>query len=344
MDKEKVLEVRDLKVSFKTYNGEVQAVRGVNFDVNKGETLAIVGESGCGKSVTSQSIMRLIPEPPGWIKSGEVLFEGKDLTQVSEKEMEDIRGKEMAMIFQDPMTSLNPTLTVGKQIMEGLIKHQHAEKHEAKERALEMLRLVGIPSPETRINQYPHQFSGGMRQRAMIAIALACRPKLLIADEPTTALDVTIQAQILDLMNELKEKLQTSTILITHDLGVVADVADRVVVMYAGKVIESGTVEEIFYRPRHPYTWGLMGSMPRLDITREKRLNPILGTPPDLLSPPQGCPFAARCKHAMKICQQQMPESTSVEESSTHQVNCWLEHPMAPAVEPPAEVAGGGSK
>ncbi|PTX59124.1 oligopeptide transport system ATP-binding protein [Melghirimyces profundicolus] len=344
MEKDKILEVNDLHVSFKTYNGEVQAVRSVSFDVKKGETVAIVGESGCGKSVTSQSIMRLIPEPPGWIKSGEVLFDGKDLTKVSEKEMEGIRGKDIAMIFQDPMTSLNPTMTVGKQIMEGLVKHQNMGKAQAKERALEMLRLVGIPSPERRINQYPHQFSGGMRQRAMIAIALACAPQLLIADEPTTALDVTIQAQILDLMNDLKERLGTSIILITHDLGVVADVADRVVVMYAGKVIESGTVEEIFHRPRHPYTWGLMGSMPRLDLTRDKELSPITGTPPDLLSPPKGCPFAARCKHAMKVCQREMPETTQVRGSGSHKVNCWLEHPMAPAVEPPAEVVGGGSK
>lgn len=258
--------------------------------------------------------------------------------------MEAIRGKEIAMIFQDPMTSLNPTMTVGKQIMEGLIKHQNLGKAQAKERALEMLRLVGIPSPESRIDQYPHQFSGGMRQRAMIAIALACAPKLLIADEPTTALDVTIQAQILGLMNDLKEKLETSTILITHDLGVVAETADRVVVMYAGKVIETGTVDEIFYRPRHPYTWGLMGSMPRLDLSREKELTPILGTPPDLLSPPKGCPFASRCKHAMKICKQQMPETTTVQEGGSHQVACWLEHPMAPAVESPVEMVGGGSK
>ncbi|MDR6226286.1 ABC transporter ATP-binding protein [Desmospora profundinema] len=339
-----LLQVKDLHVSFSTYNGEVKAVRGVSFDVRKGETVAVVGESGCGKSVTSQSIMRLIPRPPGVFKKGEILFNGKDLTKLREQEMEKIRGKEIAMIFQDPMTSLNPTMTVGRQIMEGLIKHQHLSKDKAKVRALEMLRLVGIPSPESRINQYPHQFSGGMRQRAMIAIALACAPKLLIADEPTTALDVTIQAQILDLMNELKEKLNTSIILITHDLGVVAETADRVVVMYAGKVIESGTVEEIFYHPRHPYTWGLMGSMPRLDQTREQELNPITGTPPDLLSPPKGCPFAARCKHAMKICTQEMPETTVVGRDGFHQVACWLEHPMAPAVEPPAEVVGGGSK
>ncbi|MDN4595477.1 ABC transporter ATP-binding protein [Polycladomyces subterraneus] len=339
---EKVLEVRDLHVSFDTYNGEVKAVRGVSFDLKKGETLAIVGESGCGKSVTSQTIMRLIPNPPGRIKQGEILFDGKDLTKLSEREMEKIRGAEIAMIFQDPMTSLNPTMTVGRQITEGLMKHQKMSKEEAKKKAVEMLRLVGIPSPESRVNQYPHQFSGGMRQRAMIAIALSCAPKILIADEPTTALDVTIQAQIMELMKELQEKLNTSIILITHDLGVVADVADRVVVMYAGKVVETGTVEEIFYRPRHPYTWGLMASMPRLDQKKEQELLPIPGSPPNLIAPPKGCPFAARCKHVMKICQERMPDVTNI--SSNHQVSCWLEHPMAPKVEPPAQLVEGGAK
>lgn len=334
----KILDVQDLHVSFKTYNGEVKAVRGVSFDVNKGETVAIVGESGCGKSVTSQTIMRLIPSPPGMIKKGEIIFEGKDLTKLSEDEMQSIRGAEIAMIFQDPMTSLNPTLTVGRQITEGLMKHQKMSAHDAKVKAVEMLRLVGIPSPESRIKQYPHQFSGGMRQRAMIAIALSCAPKLLIADEPTTALDVTIQAQIIDLMKELQEKIETSIILITHDLGVVADIADRVVVMYAGKVIETGTLDEIFYNPKHPYTWGLLASMPRLNQSSDQELLPIPGAPPDLLSPPTGCAFAARCKHAMKICTQQMPESTSV--SDSHKVACWLEHPMAPDVKPPIEIGG----
>lgn len=336
----KILEVRDLHVSFKTYNGEVQAVRGVSFEVNKGETVAIVGESGCGKSVTSQTIMRLIPNPPGFIKSGEIIFNGKDLTKTSEKEMQKVRGAEIAMIFQDPMTSLNPTMTVGKQITEGLMKHQKLSAAQAKKKAIEMLKLVGIPSPESRLNQYPHQFSGGMRQRAMIAIALACAPKLLIADEPTTALDVTIQAQIIDLMKDLQDKIETSIILITHDLGVVADIADRVVVMYAGKVIESGPLEEIFYNPRHPYTWGLLASMPRLDQKSDQELLPIPGSPPDLIAPPKGCPFAARCKHAMKVCTERMPETTHV--TSSHQVACWLEHPMAPKVEPPAIAVGGG--
>ncbi|UWE04146.1 ABC transporter ATP-binding protein [Laceyella sacchari] len=335
----KILEVKDLHVSFKTYKGEVKAVRGVDFHLDKGETIAIVGESGCGKSVTSQTIMRLIPNPPGVIKQGEIIFEGTDLTKASEKQMEKIRGSEISMIFQDPMTSLNPTLTIGTQIMEGLIKHQKLDKKTAREKAIEMLRLVGIPSPESRLDQYPHQFSGGMRQRAMIAIALACQPKVLIADEPTTALDVTIQAQIIDLMKALQEKTGTSIILITHDLGVVADIADRVVVMYAGKVVESGKLEEIFYQPKHPYTWGLLGSMPRLDLTRDQELLPIMGTPPNLLDPPKGCPFAARCQHAMSICTQEMPELDEV--SSTHQVACWLQHPMAPEVKPPTAAVGG---
>lgn len=335
----KLLEVRDLHVSFKTYNGEVKAVRGVTFDPEKGETLAIVGESGCGKSVTSQTIMRLIPNPPGFIKEGEILFEGDDLAKATEKQMEKIRGKEIAMIFQDPMTSLNPTMTVGAQIIEGLVRHQKMSKAEARNKAIEMLRLVGIPSPESRLAQYPHQFSGGMRQRAMIAIALACQPKILIADEPTTALDVTIQAQIIDLMKELQKKTGTAIILITHDLGVVADIADRVVVMYAGIVIETGKLDEIFYNPRHPYTWGLLGSMPRLDLRSDQKLLPIPGSPPDLISPPKGCPFAARCKYAMKICKEQMPERTDI--SSTHQVACWLEHPMAPDVKPPVAAVGG---
>ncbi|QKG83765.1 ABC transporter ATP-binding protein [Kroppenstedtia pulmonis] len=342
MEKDNLLEVRDLHVSFDTYNGEVQSVRGVSFTVAKGETLAIVGESGCGKSVTSQSIMRLIPEPPGRIKSGEVRFEGKDLTRLRDKDMEEIRGKEIAMIFQDPMTSLNPTMTVGRQITEGLVKHQGLSKEEARRKAVEMLEMVGIPSPRSRIKQYPHQFSGGMRQRVMIAIALACSPKLLIADEPTTALDVTIQAQILEIMKDLQKKLDTSIVLITHDLGVVAEMADRVVVMYAGKVMETGTVEEIFYRSRHPYTWGLMESVPRLDLSRGQNLTPIKGTPPDLLNPPQGCPFAGRCQHAMKICKIELPETTDC--SDTHQVACWLEHPLSPDVSAPYEMVGGGCK
>ncbi|OYD08323.1 ABC transporter ATP-binding protein [Paludifilum halophilum] len=325
-----VLEINNLHVSFQTYAGEVHAVRGVDLHLEKGETLAIVGESGSGKSVTAQSVMRLIPSPPGKIKQGEILFEEKDLTKVSQRDMFRLRGSEIGMIFQDPMTSLNPTMTVGKQIMEGLKWHQKMNLSDAKKRAVEMLRLVGIPLPEKRVNQYPHQFSGGMRQRAMIAIALACNPKILIADEPTTALDVTIQAQILELMKELQHKTETAIILITHDLGVVAESAERVAVMYGGKVVETGRVEEIFNRSRHPYTWGLMGSMPRLDWQQDVELHPIPGSPPDLFDPPKGCPFADRCPHAMHICHEEMPEETEV--SDSHRVSCWLEHPQAPSV------------
>ncbi|HZG77591.1 MAG TPA: ABC transporter ATP-binding protein, partial [Paenibacillus sp.] len=284
-----ILEVKDLRVSFNVRGGEVQAVRGVDFDVKKGEAVAIVGESGCGKSVTAQTIMRLIPSPPSVIKSGSIKFKGEDLIKKSEKEMEAIRGKDIGMIFQDPMTSLNPTLTIGRQITEGLIKHQKMTKQAAKERAIEILKLVGIPNPEARFAQYPHEFSGGMRQRAMIAIALACNPSLLIADEPTTALDVTIQAQILTLMKDLQSRLGTSIILITHDLGVVADMCDRVIVMYAGKVVETGTKWEVFKNPKHPYTKGLLRSVPRLDQKKDEELIPIIGTPPDLIKPPAGC-------------------------------------------------------
>ncbi|MFS8580004.1 MAG: ABC transporter ATP-binding protein [Novibacillus thermophilus] len=338
----KMLEVNDLRVSFETYAGEVQAVRGVSFELDKGETLAIVGESGCGKSVTAQSVMRLVPTPPGRYKGGSVLFEGKDLMKLKEKEMQSIRGAEISMIFQDPMTSLNPTMTVGKQIVEVLMRHQKVSKAQAFSRAVDMLRRVGIPNAKERAEQYPHQFSGGMRQRVMIAIALVCEPKILIADEPTTALDVTIQAQILDIMVELQKKIDTAIILITHDLGIVANVAQRVAVMYAGKIVETGTLEEIFYDPKHPYTWGLLTSVPRLDSDRANELVAIPGTPPDLISPPKGCPFAARCPHAMKVCQEEMPADTEV--SPGHSVACWLEHPMAPNVKPPAAVGGGGTR
>lgn len=328
MDREKILEVKDLHVSFDTYAGEVQAVRGVTFDLCKAEAIAIVGESGCGKSVTAKSIMKLIPMPPGRFKKGNIIFNGKDITSYTRKQMESIRGSEIGMIFQDPMTSLSPTMLVGKQIAEGLMQHQKIKKKEAKEKSIEMLRLVGIPNPESRINQYPHEFSGGMRQRAMIAIALACNPKLLIADEPTTALDVTIQAQILDLMKELKRKIDTSIILITHDLGVAANIAERVIVMYAGKVVESGYISDIFYRPQHPYTWGLLKSVPRLDAGNKEELIPIIGTPPDLFSPPKGCAFAARCKYSMRICYEMQPEMTQCGEG--HNAACWLQHPYAP--------------
>lgn len=334
-----ILNVKDLHVSFHTNNGEVEAVRGVNFAVRKAETVAIVGESGCGKSVTSQAIMRLISMPPGEIKQGQILFDDRDLTKVSEREMQQIRGAEIAMIFQDPMTSLNPTITIGKQIAEVFIRHKNMSKKSANQKALEMLKLVGIPSAESRMKHYPHQLSGGMRQRVMIAIALSGNPKILIADEPTTALDVTIQAQIMDLMKELQQRFDTAIVLITHDLGVVAESADHVVVMYAGKVIETGTVDEIFADPRHPYTWGLLASMPRLNQKSDQELLPIFGTPPDLLDPPQACPFTARCPYAMKICTEEMPALT--EPTPTHRVACWLDHPEAPEVRPPEIVEGG---
>ncbi|RNB89059.1 ABC transporter ATP-binding protein [Brevibacillus nitrificans] len=324
---ERILDVKDLHVSFHTYAGEVKAVRGVNFHVNRGEAVAIVGESGCGKSVTAQTLMKLIPMPPGDIKKGEILFNGEDIVKKSNKEMEGIRGKDIGMIFQDPMTSLNPTMTIGSQITEGLVKHQNMSRTAARDRAIELLTMVGIPQPEKRIEQYPHEFSGGMRQRAMIAIALACSPKLLIADEPTTALDVTIQAQILDLMKDLQKKTGTSIILITHDLGVVAEMCDRVIVMYAGKVIETGTVDDIFYNPQHPYTKGLLRSVPRLDLNRDEPLTPIFGTPPDLLRPPVGCGFTARCESAMRVCQEIDPDLTEV--STSQRAACWLQHPLA---------------
>jgi len=339
MSNNALLQVKDLQVSFMTYAGEVQAVRGVTFDLNKGEVLAIVGESGCGKSVTAQTIMRLIPNPPGVIKKGSILYDGKtDITKLTDKQMEKVRGSEMGMIFQDPMTSLNPTMPVGKQITESLVKHQNLSRDKAVARAIELLTLVGISNPESRVKQYPHEFSGGMRQRVMIAIALACSPKLLIADEPTTALDVTIQAQIIELMKKLSEQTEASIILITHDLGVVADMAQRVVVMYAGKVVEQGSVDEVFYESRHPYTWGLLRSVPRLDQRADEELVPIPGTPPDLIAPPKGCAFAARCPFAMAICAEQDPEHTKL--SATHSAACWLMHPEAPEVKRPVEVGG----
>lgn len=323
---EKILEIDDLHVHFSTYGGTVQAVRGVNLYLNKGETLAIVGESGSGKSVTSNSIMQLIPSPSGKIVRGSIRFKGKDLVKTSKKEMRAIRGVDISMIFQDPMTALNPTLTVGDQLTEGLKQHTSVGSTEAKAKALEMLRLVGIANPESRLKQYPHQFSGGMRQRIVIAMALICEPDLLIADEPTTALDVTIQAQIMELFKEIQEKTGVSIILVTHDLGVVARVADRVAVMYGGKIIETGDKDDIFYHPQHPYTIGLLQSVPRLDM-KEGILQPIDGTPPDLFAPPQGCPFTARCAHAMQVCANVHPVTSYLSES--HQVECWLQDARA---------------
>ncbi|MFS1515304.1 ABC transporter ATP-binding protein [Bacillus sp. SCS-151] len=327
-----ILEVKDLAISFHTFAGEVKAVRGVNFHVNKGETLAIVGESGSGKSVTTQSIMKLIPTPPGEYVRGSIMFNGEDIVQKTEKQMEKIRGKDIGMIFQDPMTSLNPTMRVGHQIMEGLIKHQSMSKAEARLETINLLNMVGIPMPEKRVDEYPHQFSGGMRQRVVIAIALSSRPKLLICDEPTTALDVTIQAQILELLKDLQEKMDMAVIFITHDLGVVANVADRVAVMYAGQIVETGTVDEIFYSPEHPYTWGLLGSMPSLEGS-EDELYAIPGSPPNLINPPVGDAFALRSEYAMKIDFEMEPPMFKV--SNTHYAKTWLLHESAPKVDPP---------
>ena len=336
--KKKILEVNDLRIHFKTYAGIVQAVRGVNFELYEGETLAIVGESGSGKSVTSNALMKLIPEPPGIYAGGEIKFEGRDLISLSDKEMLTIRGNEIAMIFQDPMTALNPTMRIGKQIMEVLLKHKKVNSKEAaKVRSIELLDLVGIPFPEKRFKAYPHELSGGMRQRVVIAIALAADPKLLIADEPTTALDVTIQAQILELMKEIQKASNTSIIFITHDLGVVANVADRVAVMYAGQIVEYGTVEDIFYNPKHPYTWGLLGSMPDLNNSNDELLRAIPGSPPNLINPPKGCAFAPRNELALAIDFEEEPPMFQI--SDTHFAKTWLLHPNAPKIDLPEIVA-----
>ncbi len=320
MSKEPILEVRDLKTYFYTEDGVVKAVDGVSFELYEGETLGIVGESGSGKSVTSLSIMRLLDEK-GRIVGGEVLFKGKNLLELSEAEMRKIRGNEIAMIFQEPMVALNPVYTIGDQIMEAITLHQGLNEREAREMAVDLLRKVGIPEPEKRVDQYPHQLSGGMRQRAMIAMALSCRPSILIADEPTTALDVTIQAQILDLMKSLQREYGMALIMITHDMGVIAEVADRVAVMYAGKVVEYGEVHEIFKRPRHPYTYGLLSSIPRLDIEQEK-LKSIPGTVPDPLNFPPGCRFHPRCEFAQERCREEEPEM--VEVGPRHYSRCFF--------------------
>lgn len=330
---EKILEVKNLHVSFRTYAGEVKAVRGVGFELNKGETLAFVGESGCGKTVTAKAVMRLLKPPFAEIKpESQIICDGKDVLRMTDKELYQFRGEDVSMIFQDPMTSLNPTMTVGRQIMESLMIHRKLNKAEARQEAIHMLDMVKIPSPEKRIDNYPHEMSGGMRQRVMIAIALACNPKILIADEPTTALDVTIQAQIMDLMRDLKDKMNTAIILVTHDLGVVANFADRIQVMYAGQIVERGTAREIFYESRHPYTWALLSSVPKLNGESKEELYALQGTPPDLLLPLQECPFASRCKYCMRICKERNPMETSL--SDTHKVSCWLQHPKAPKVTP----------
>ena len=320
MDKEKLLEVKNLKTYFYTYEGASKAVDGVDFEIYPGETLGVVGESGCGKSVTALSILRLIPIPPGKILDGEILFEGKDLLKLNDKGIRSVRGKEISMIFQEPMTSLNPVYTIGDQISEAIMTHKKVGKTEAKKRSIEMLQKVGIPLPTQRFSEYPFQFSGGMRQRAMIAMALSCGPKLLIADEPTTALDVTIQAQILDLINSLKDQFNMSIMMITHDLGVIAEVSDRVVVMYAGKVVEYADVETLFEEPMHPYTWGLMNSIPKIGH-KIKRLATIPGVVPSSLKFPKGCKFNNRCLLADEKCFNLEPDL--VEVTKGHTVRCW---------------------
>ncbi len=321
-----LLSIRDLSVNFKVYGGTVHAVRQLNLELARGETLAIVGESGCGKSVTCQAVMGLVQKPSGQIASGEIVFDGQDLLKLPKPKQREIQGNRIAMIFQDPMTALNPTLTIGEQLTEGVRKHKGLSKEAAYDKAVEMLNLVGIAEARSRLSQYPHQFSGGMRQRIVIAMALMCDPDLLIADEPTTALDVTIQAQVLELFERIQEKTGVAIILITHDLGVVAKIADRIAVMYAGQCIEFGSRQDIFYRPQHPYTQGLLASVPRLDM-QEDSLKPIEGYPPDLFAPPKGCGFFARCKQKLLVCEQYPPSLYDVE--SEHKVLCWLQDARA---------------
>ena len=318
-----LIEVRNLQTQFFTQDGIVHAVNGINYEVAEGETVAIVGESGSGKSVGVMSLIRLIPEPPGKIVNGEVEFDGQDLLQLNEEELRQIRGNRIAMIFQDPMTSLNPVLTIGRQITEALELHLNMNREESRSRAIELLELVGIPDAGARLDDYPHQFSGGMRQRVMIAMGLSCNPQLLIADEPTTALDVTIQAQIVDLVTRLQTELGMAIIWITHDLGVVAGLADRVLVMYAGFIVEEGPVDVIYGQPRHPYTLGLLRSIPRLDLGRQKRLIPIEGLPPDLLDPPESCPFAPRCPFVIDKCLEENPPLMAID--SVRKSACWVD-------------------
>jgi len=318
-----LLEVKDLTTRFYTMDGVVHAVNGISYTLEEGEALGIVGESGCGKSVSVLSVMGLIPDPPGKIVAGQVLYQGQDLLKLGDKEMQRIRGKDIAMIFQDPMTSLNPVLTIGRQISETLIVHLGASQEQARRRAIELLDLVDIPQAADRIGDYPHQFSGGMRQRAMIAMALACNPSILIADEPTTALDVTIQAQIVDLVKGLRHKLGMAVIWITHDLGVIAGLVENLIVMYAGFIVERGNVDDIYADPRHPYTQALLKSLPRVDRTSEEKLATIDGLPPDLLGLPPGCPFTPRCERAVERCRQANPRLEPV--SSDHEAACWVD-------------------
>jgi oligopeptide/dipeptide ABC transporter ATP-binding protein len=328
-----LLQVNDLKTHFYTFEGTVKAVDGITYELEEGETLGLVGESGCGKSVSAMSLMRLIPDPPGKIVDGEVIFDGEDILKIDMDDMRRIRGGKMSMVFQEPMTSLNPVLTVEKQLTETLQLHMGMTLDEARKEGVSLLERVGIPDPESRIKQYPHQFSGGMRQRVMIAMALSCNPKLIIADEPTTALDVTIQAQILELMKSLTSEFGVALIVITHNLGVVARYADRVNIMYAGKIIERGTAREIYSNPRHPYTIGLLNSVPRLDLPRRAKLEPIEGQPPDLINVPQGCSFRARCRWAIDKCATETPPLANLDEG--HMAACFRAEEMgdAPVVE-----------
>ncbi len=317
-----ILDVRNLKTYFNTDDGIVKAVDGVSFSLAKGETLGLVGESGCGKSVTSLSIMRLIPSPPGRIMDGGVTLDGQDVLALPESELRKLRGGRISMIFQDPMTCLNPFLRISTQLVEAIRLHQGLKKREARQKAVEMLHMVGIPKPEKRINAYPHQFSGGMRQRVMIAMALSCNPEILIADEPTTALDVTIQAQILEIIKDLSQRLNTAVILITHDLGVVSGMCDRICVMYAGRIVERGVTDVIFADPKHPYTQGLIRSVPRMDKDEKERLFSIKGTPPNLIDMPECCPFHPRCEKAMDVCKTKYPPATDF--GAEHAAHCWL--------------------
>jgi len=319
---ERLLEVKDLSTHFFTYAGVVKAVNGVSFTLDRKETLGIVGESGSGKTVAALSIMRLIPDPPGKVVGGTVDLRGRDLRTIDDEEMRQVRGNDIAMIFQDPMTSLNPVLKVGNQIAEAIMLHQDKSKGEAWGLAAKLLDRVGIPDADQRVNQYPFEFSGGMRQRAMIAMAISCKPDILIADEPTTALDVTIQAQIIDVIREMQDRYESGVIAITHDLGVVAEIADKVMVMYGGRTVEYGPVDEIYYNAHHPYTWGLLGSLPRLDLAEKTRLTPIKGQPPDLIALPAGCPFVGRCAYERSECRGTWPELEIV--GLEHGVNCWI--------------------
>lgn len=334
---ERILEVKNLNVSLNTYAGEIKAVRNVSFNLNQGETLVVVGESGCGKTIMSKSIIQLLPQDITIInKDAKINFKGNNILSMKEKELENVRGEEISMIFQDSTTHLNPTMTIGEQVSESLVIHKKVKKQDLKKETLKMLERVKISNPDERVKQYPHEFSGGMRQRVMIAIALACSPSILIADEPTTALDVTIQADIMELIGELQKELNTSVMLITHDLGIAAEVADRIQVMYAGEIIETGSKKEIFENPQHPYTWALLRSVPSMKSVAKEELYSLKGTPPDLLATNKGCAFAPRCDYAMKVCENVKPDNTRL--SNTQYVACWLKHALAPQVEIPDSI------